>query len=56
MNANKMTQAEMSDAISAYVYARRTGQTLPALMDLLQLQTEAYQNKFWRAVEKELNK
>jgi len=51
-----MTLAELPEAVRHYCYAKRTGQNLPALMALLQVQTEAYQNKFWRAVEKELNK
>jgi hypothetical protein len=56
MNRSKMTLKELPEAVGAYLDKRANGDDMTALMALLQNQTEAYQNKFWRAVEIELNK
>lgn len=50
MNTNKMTMAELPDAVEAYANAGFDPDAMRPLMDLLQEQTDYYQKRFWNEV------
>ena len=55
MTQSKMTIAELNDAVQAYVTAKQRGNEMPALMELLQQQTDYYQKRFWKLADAALD-
>ena len=55
MQKYKMTTREINEAVQVYVNAKQLGLEMPALMDLLQRQTDAFQKKFWKLADAKLN-
>ena len=50
MNTTKMTIAELPEAVEAFISSGCDADQMRTLMDLLQVQTEYYQNRFWKMV------
>lgn len=51
MTQSKMTIAELNEAVQVYVAAKQQGLEMPALMELLQEQTDYYQSRFWKLAD-----
>lgn len=51
MAQSKMTIAELNEAVQVYVNAKQLGLEMPALMELLQQQTDYYQKRFWKLAD-----
>ena len=55
MQTEKMTIAELTEAVQVYVGAKKQGVEMPALMELLQKQTDYYQKRFWKLADSQLS-
>lgn len=51
MKTEKMKISELQEAVQAYVTAKQRGNEMPALMELLQKQTDYYQKRFWKLAD-----
>lgn len=56
MENQKMLISELNEAVQVYVNAKQLGLEMPALMQLLQKQTDYYQKRFWKLADAELNR
>lgn len=54
MKDQKMKIAELNEAVQVYVNAKQLGLEMPALMELLQKQTDYYQKRFWKLADAQL--
>lgn len=55
MKNEKMKISELSEAVQVYVNAKQLGLEMPALMELLQKQTDYYQKRFWKLADEQLS-
>ena len=51
MNTNKMTIAELPEAVEAFVNSGFDADEMRTLMNLIQDQTDYYQKRFWKMVD-----
>lgn len=51
MITSRMKIAELNEAVQVYVNAKQLGLEMPALMELLQKQTDYYQKRFWKLAD-----
>ena len=50
MYTRKMTIAELPEAVEAFISSGCDADQMRTLMDLIQVQTDYYQNRFWKMV------
>lgn len=50
-----MRIAELNEAVQVYVNAKQHGLEMPALMELLQRQSDYFQKRFWKLADAKLN-
>ena len=55
MKNEKMRIAELNEAVQVYVNAKQHGLEMPALMELLQCQSDYFQKRFWKLADAKLN-
>ena len=51
MHTNKMTIAELPEAVEAFVNSGFDADEMRTLMNLIQDQTDYYQKRFWKMVD-----